>query len=95
MSGNQSVVRTTSQSGKKFQAPAGGVGSNVTFDDPSDGGFHASRKAFTEGREKSESQKDFTEGNSERFRERAKETKAAIQDPSLSSFPSVGSSSAK
>jgi hypothetical protein len=56
------VVRTTGHQVKNFK-PRQGVGSNVTFDDLSDGGFHASRKAFTEGREKSESQKDFTEGN--------------------------------
>jgi hypothetical protein len=56
------VVRTSADQVKNFK-PRQGVGSNVTFDDLSDVGFNASPKAFTEGREKSESQKDFTEGN--------------------------------
>jgi hypothetical protein len=57
------VVQTTGDPGDKIvPSPGRGVGSNVTFDDLSDG-IPRIVESLTEGRENSESQKDFTEGN--------------------------------
>ena len=57
------MVRTTSHQVKNFKPRQGRWIKRNVRRSLRPGGFHASRKTFTEGREKSESQKDFTEGN--------------------------------
>jgi hypothetical protein len=68
------VVQTTGQPVKNFK-PRQGVGSNVTFDDLSDGGIPRIAESLYRRPRKKRVAKILQKGT--------KETKTAIQDPSL------------